>query len=82
MLLFASSENFLCWAFLTWHMRYTLLLISVVPTMLSISFNETVALPDSTVQPVCSVIEGDHPVSFSWSSPGGSDLASSHSYNT
>ena len=41
------------------------------------------ALPHSTVQPVCSATEGDLPFSFSWSSPNGtSDLTSSQSSNT
>ena len=40
------------------------------------------ALPGSTVQPVCSVIEGNVPVSLSWSNPGGSNLTSSQRYNT
>ena len=59
-----------------------LCLFSAVPPKLFISFNETVALPDSTVRPVCSATEGDLPFSFSWSSPNGSsEFTSSQSSN-
>ena len=56
--------------------------MSAVPPKLSISFNEMVLLPHSTVQQVCSATEGDLPFLFSWSSPNGtSDLTSSQSSN-
>ena len=64
-----------------WHV-VLLYMLGTVPPKLSISFNEKVALQDSMVQPVCSAIEGDLPVSFSWSVPGGSSDLTSQSSNT